>query len=163
MENERKDTIIPLHNVNDRLQVVFGISERSVYRLRSELKRLKQEETARFRRISSASSSSSVTTVLPTPPSPMKHNARRRKVHVTELQKDTIRLTFHLLLEDRVYPTLENLLSTLLAQEDFPVTSKTSLQRELKEMGFKYGQTGQCSDGCNCVSGISSRILQKFE
>ncbi|CAF0989814.1 unnamed protein product [Didymodactylos carnosus] len=52
----------------------------------------------------------------------MKHNARRRKVHVTELQKDTIRLTF------------------TCSQEDFPVTSKTSLQRELKEMDFKYGQ-----------------------
>ncbi|CAF0981833.1 unnamed protein product [Didymodactylos carnosus] len=63
-------------------------------------------------------------------------------VHATELQNDTIRLTFHFLLKVRVYPTLQNLLSTLLAQEpDFPVTSKTSLQRELTEMGFKYGQT----------------------
>ncbi|CAF4492971.1 unnamed protein product, partial [Didymodactylos carnosus] len=88
----------------------------------SELKNLKQEEEETVRPLrrtssTSSSSSSSAITVLPTPSSPMKHNAGRRKVHVTELQKGTIRLTFHLLLKDRVYPTLENLWSTPLAQQ----------------------------------------------
>ncbi|CAF4584900.1 unnamed protein product, partial [Didymodactylos carnosus] len=74
--------------------------------------------------------------------SPKKQNAGRPKIQLTTLEQDTIRLTFHLLLKDKIYPTLENLLSALLAQEpDFPIRSRMSLQRQLKLIGFKYRQT----------------------
>ncbi|CAF4563551.1 unnamed protein product, partial [Didymodactylos carnosus] len=68
--------------------------------------------------------------------------AGRPKIQLTTLEQDTIRLTFHLLLKDKIYPTLENLLSALLAQEpDFPIRSRMSLHRQLKLIGFKYRQT----------------------
>ncbi|CAF4474205.1 unnamed protein product [Didymodactylos carnosus] len=140
VEKEKSGPSIPLNNVNGRLQALLGISERSVYYLKSELKALvkEQEDSTRLRRSSSASSPS----VLPSPSSPKKQNAGRPKIQLTTLEQDTIRLTFHLLLKDKIYPTLENLLSALLAQEpDFPIRSRMSLHRQLKLIGFKYRQT----------------------
>ncbi|CAF1282834.1 unnamed protein product [Didymodactylos carnosus] len=141
---EKEKTVIPLNNVKGRLQAILGISESSIYRLKTEVKETmttEEEESSTLRslrRTSSASSSSSV----PRAVSPKKGRAGRPKVVLSEMQSDTIRLTFHLLLKDRVYPTLENILATLLSQDgDFPIKSKTSLHREMKRLGFKHRQT----------------------
>ncbi|CAF0843890.1 unnamed protein product [Didymodactylos carnosus] len=136
IENENSGPSIPLNNVTGRLEAILGISQRSVYRLKQKMKELKedQEEFTRFTRSSSSSLS-------PTPLSPVSRSGRP-KVQLTMFGQDTIRLTFHLLLKDKMYPTLENLLATLLSQyPDFPIKSKTSLHREMKALSFKYRQT----------------------
>ncbi|CAF1552092.1 unnamed protein product [Didymodactylos carnosus] len=107
----------------------------------NETKTAQQEELNTqhaLRRTSSASSTSSIPRAL----SPLRGRFHRQKIFLTEMQRDTIRLTFHLLLEDKVYPTLKNILSTLLAQDpDFPIKKITRLREEMKRLGFKYGQT----------------------
>ncbi len=136
IEKEKNGSSIPLNNVTDRLVAILGISRRSVFVLKDEMKELKedQEEFVRFTRSSS-------TSLSPTPLLPVKHPGRP-KVQLTNFEQDTIRLTFHLLLKDKVYPTVENLLSTLLSQyPEFPIQSKTSLRREMKVLGFKYRET----------------------
>ncbi|CAF3591532.1 unnamed protein product [Rotaria sp. Silwood2] len=133
VEKEKNGSLIPLNNVTDRLEAMLGVSRRSINRLKHEIKELKkdQEESIRLTRWSSSSLS-------PTPLSPV----GRSKVQLTMFEQDTIRLTFYLLLQDKMYPTLENLVSTLLSQyPDFPIKSKTSLHREMKALGFKYRQT----------------------
>ncbi|CAF1432991.1 unnamed protein product, partial [Didymodactylos carnosus] len=143
---ERAGTIIPLNNVNGRLEAIFGISNKSVKRLKAEMRETlaveKEQQSSQhsLRRTTSASASSSSS--IPRALSPLKHRAGRPKILLTELQRDTIRLTFHLLLKDRVYPTLENILSALPSQDEhFPIKSKAPLHREMKRLGFTYGQT----------------------
>ena len=132
VEKEKNGTLIPLNNVTDRLEAMFGVSGRSVNRFKQELK--EQEESVRR-------SSSSSSSLLPTPLSPVRRSGRP-KVQITMFEQDTIRLIFHQLLKDKIYPTLENLLSTLLSQyPDFPIKSKTSLYRQLKVLGFTYRKT----------------------
>ncbi|CAF3934653.1 unnamed protein product [Rotaria sp. Silwood1] len=136
VEKEKNGSLIPLYNVTDRLEAILGVSRRSVNRLKQELKELKkeQEESVRFTRSSNSLSSL-------TPLSPVGRSGRP-KVQLTMFEQDTIRLIFHQLLQDKVYPTLENLLSTLLNQHpDFPIKSKTSLYRQLKILGFTYRKT----------------------
>ena len=46
---------------------------------------------------------------------------------------------FHLLLTERVYPTLDRMMVRLLVDfPEFPIKSKTVLSKELKQMGFVY-------------------------
>ncbi|CAF4346270.1 unnamed protein product, partial [Rotaria sordida] len=93
-----------------------------------------EEEFVRFTRSSS-------TSLSPTLVPPAKCSGHP-KVQLTNFEQDTIRLTFHLLLKDKMYPTVENLLSTLLSQyPEFPIQSITSLRRERKALGFKYRKT----------------------
>ncbi|CAF4339901.1 unnamed protein product, partial [Rotaria sordida] len=97
------------------------------------MKQLKedQEEFVRF--------SPSSRTSLPLTPVPPAKCLRHSKVQLTNFEQDTIRLTFHLLLKDKMYPTVENLLSTLLSQYlELPIQSITSLRREMEALGFNY-------------------------
>jgi len=136
VEKEKNDPSIPLNNVTDRLQAMLGISRRSVYRLKHEMKELKDEQERFVRSTRSSSSSLSPTALSPT------SRSGRPKVQLTMLEEDTIRLTFHQLLKDKMYPTVENLLLTLLNQNpEFPIKSKTSLRRKMKELGFRYRET----------------------
>ncbi|CAF3865788.1 unnamed protein product [Rotaria sp. Silwood1] len=138
IEKEKNSPSIPLNNVTDRLVAILGISRRSVFVLKSEMKQLKedQEEFVRLTRSSS-------TSLSPTP-LPSAKRSGRPKAQLTNFEKDTIRLTFHLLLKDKMYPTVENLLSTLLSQyPEFPIQSITSLRREMKALGFKYRKTNK--------------------
>jgi hypothetical protein len=45
VESEKSGPVIPLNNVEDRLIKILDISERSVYGLKHELQKLRQEET----------------------------------------------------------------------------------------------------------------------
>ncbi|CAF5100133.1 unnamed protein product, partial [Rotaria sp. Silwood1] len=108
IKKEKDGPSIPLNNVTGRLVAILAISRRSAFVLKNEMKQLKedQEEFVRFTRSSSTSLS-----LTPVPPA--KHSGHP-KVQLTNFEQDTIRLTFHLLLKDKMYPTAENLLSTLL-------------------------------------------------
>ncbi|CAF3293648.1 unnamed protein product, partial [Rotaria sp. Silwood2] len=132
VEKEKYGPSIALNNVTDRLQAILGISERSVYRLKREMKKLKDEQEESVRHTRSSSSSLSPKSLSPV------RRPGRPKVQLTTLEQDTIRLTFHNILKDKTYPTVENLLSTQLSQyPEFPIKSKTSLRREMKILGFK--------------------------
>lgn len=146
VDNEKSGPSIPLFNVNERLQAMLNISDRSISRLKQEMKQLKIEEenAIRTRRTSSASSSSSTTSICITPSSPKKYLAGRPKIELSELEEDTIRLIFHQLLNEKVYPTVSNMLNALLNQDaNFPIQSTTSLRRQMKLIGFKYKQTAK--------------------
>ncbi|CAF0955614.1 unnamed protein product [Rotaria sordida] len=108
IEKEKDDPSIPLNNVTDRLVAILAISRRFTH------------------------SSSTSLSLTPVPPS---KRSGRPKVQLTNFEQDTIRLTFHLLLKDKMYLTVENLLSTLLSQyPEFPIQSITSLRREMKAL-----------------------------
>ncbi|CAF3875576.1 unnamed protein product, partial [Rotaria sp. Silwood1] len=56
----------------------------------------------------------------------------RSAVHLTEEADDEIRFQFHILLEEKIYPTTAILLERLLgAHTDFPVRSQTTLRRHM--------------------------------
>ena len=117
-------------------QLWLEVSRRSVNRFKQELKELKKEHVESIRYIRSSSAS-----FPPTPLSPV-GRSDRPKVQLRMFEQDTIRLIFHQLLQDKMYPTLQNLVSTLLSQYlDFSIRSKTSLYRQLKVLVFTYRQT----------------------
>ena len=116
VDKEKNGPSIPLNNVTDRLQTLLSIFQRSLYRLKHELK---EEQERLVRRTRSSSSS-----LLPIALSPVSRSARP-KVQLTILEEDTIRLMFHQLLKYKVYPTAETLLTTLLDQNSqFPIQSQ---------------------------------------
>ena len=142
--------IISLNNVTDCLQAILGISQRSVYRFKYEMK---EEQERLVRRTRSSSSSLS----------PVSRSGRP-KVQLTILEEDTIRLIFQRLLKDKMYPTVETLLSTLLDQNlQFPIQSKTSLRHKMKELGFKYRETKKNKgfNGFNSFSRATCCLLWK--
>ncbi|CAF0965647.1 unnamed protein product [Didymodactylos carnosus] len=147
VEKEKAGVIIPLNNVNHRLQAILGISDRSIYYLKAEMKQsvaMQEDESGTRRSLRRTVSASSSSSAIPRALSTLSGagGGGRRRITLTETQSDTIRLTFHMLLKDRVYPTLENILSALLAQDEhFPIKSKMSLQREMKRLGFRHQQT----------------------
>jgi hypothetical protein len=66
----------------------------------------------------------------------------RSKINLSDFGKDMIRYEFHLLLAERVYPTLDSMMTRLLADFlDFPIKSRTILSKELKQIGFVYRKT----------------------
>ncbi len=57
----------------------------------------------------------------------------RPKINLSDFEKDMIRHEFHLLLTEQVYPTLNRMMTRLLADfPDFSIKSKTTLSKELK-------------------------------
>ena len=71
VESEKTRPAILLYNVNQRLQSILQISERSIYRLKQEMKKLKAEQDKiRTRCTSSGSSLSPTTNISITPSSP---------------------------------------------------------------------------------------------
>ena len=143
-ENEKSGPAIPLYNVNERLQAMLHISHRSIVRFKQEMKHLKIEEAnaTGTRRTSSRSSSSSSASISVIPSPPKKYLAGRPKIELSEMEQDTIRLIFHQLLNEKVYPNVSNILNALLSQDPhFPIQFKTALRRRMKMIGFKYKQT----------------------
>ena len=68
----------------------------------------------------------------------------RPEVNLSDFGKDMIRYEFHLLLAERVYPALDRIMNRLLADfPDFPIKIKTTLSKELKQMGFVYRKTSK--------------------
>ena len=116
LKKKKNSPSIPLNNVTDRLQAILDISQRSVYRLKHEMKELKEEQVRLVKptRLSSSSLSPIALSSV--------SRSGRPKVQLTLLEEDTIRLIFHQLLKDKVSPTVETLLSTLLDQNpQFPI------------------------------------------
>ena len=97
---------------------MLGISQRPVYRLKHEMKELKEEQERLVRCTRSLSSSLSPIALSPI------SRSDHPKVQLTIPEEDTIRFIFHQLLKDKVYPTVE-----------------TSLRRKMKEIGFKCRET----------------------
>ncbi|CAF1023674.1 unnamed protein product [Rotaria sordida] len=100
------------------------------------MKQLKKDQEAFVRFTHSSSTSLSLT------PVPSAKRSGHPKVQLINFEQDIIRLTFHLLLKDKMYSTVENLLSTLLSlYPEVPIQSITLLRREMKVLGFKYRKT----------------------
>ena len=158
VEKEKHGPSISFNNVTDRLQTMLGISQRSVYWLKYEIKELKEEQE---RLVGCARSSSfSLSLIALSPVS----RSGRPKVQLTILEEDTIRLIFHQLLKYKVYPTVETLLSTLLDQNSqFLIQSKTSLRPKMKELDFKYRETKKSKsfNGFNSFSSATCCLLSK--
>ncbi|CAF1013487.1 unnamed protein product [Didymodactylos carnosus] len=148
---------------------MLGISKGAIYNLKKELHELENshekeenpEEPPRRRTRSettlpprpsaqkrahsrksyaSSSTTASATSLIPTPVSPLKKgHSERSKIILSEYAKDTIRLTVHLMLCQKEYPTVRKFLDRLLSlYEDFPVRSTMTLWRWMKRIGFKY-------------------------
>ncbi|CAF1552657.1 unnamed protein product, partial [Rotaria sordida] len=61
-----------------------------------------------------------------------------------EADDDEIRFQFHLLLTEKIYPTIAILLERLLsAHKDFPVRSETALWRHIHRSDFTYQRTSK--------------------
>jgi hypothetical protein len=57
---------------------------------------------------------------------------------LSEYAKDMIRYHFHLLLQEKIYPTTSRLLSRLHQDfDDFPILSVTTLWREMKKVSIR--------------------------
>ncbi|CAF3782259.1 unnamed protein product [Rotaria socialis] len=109
-----------------------------------KLKVVEKEENIRSSRTSSGSSSLLTTSISITPSSSKESIAGRPKVQLSEFEQDLIRLIFDQLLNEKVYPTVSNMLNALLTQGGkFSTQSKTSLGQQMKIIGFKCKQTAQ--------------------
>ncbi|CAF4716843.1 unnamed protein product, partial [Rotaria sp. Silwood2] len=73
------------------------------------------------------------------------HKIRGRpSIQLSEEAHDEIRFQFHLLLAEKIYPTIAILLERLLsAHKDFPVRSETTLRRHIHRLGFTYQMTSK--------------------
>jgi hypothetical protein len=96
---------------------------------------------------------------IPVLKSPMKKGrVGRRKLSLAELEEDTVRYQFYLLLAAKEYPTSTKLLSKILQEiPHFPVKSKTSLRRRMYRNGFKYKATSKAHIPSDATSFIASR------
>jgi hypothetical protein len=181
VEREKAGIIIPLYKPTARLIEMLGISEASIGRLQKELAEQQQkhnedtkEEPIRPRtRTQSASVStrphrkrrwSSVvfTDSLPTIPPPIrprkKGSSGRPPFVLSEVAEDTIRYHFHLILAEKCYPTIVNLLASIHDEyPDFPIQSKTTLWRHLKRLGFSYKQTNKVPVPLESISFVAQR------
>ena len=121
---------------------MLHISHRSIVRLKQEMKQLKIEEAnaIRTRRTSSTSSSSANISIVPSvPKNILLADVKLNSIKWNRIQPDLIS---DQLLNEQVYLTLSNMLSTLLSQDpNFAIQSKTTLHRQMKLIGFKYKQT----------------------
>ncbi|CAF2967915.1 unnamed protein product [Rotaria sp. Silwood2] len=77
------------------------------------------------------------------PPQKKRHSGHR-KIILSEQGKDLIRVEFHKLIQEKVYPTSEKLLKRLNEQyEDFPIRSASTLRKEIKSIGFIFQRTSK--------------------
>ncbi|CAF4761764.1 unnamed protein product [Rotaria sp. Silwood2] len=68
----------------------------------------------------------------------------RPSIQLSEEADDEIRFQFHLLLAEKIYPTIAILLERLLsAHKDFPVRSETTFRRHIHRLGFTYQMTSK--------------------
>ncbi|CAF3998146.1 unnamed protein product [Rotaria sp. Silwood2] len=99
----------------------------------------------RLHTASAFSSSSKIDPSIPQalPPQKKRHSGHR-KIILSEQGKDLIRVEFHKLIQEKVYPTSEKLLKRLNEQyEDFPIRSASTLRKEMKSIGFIYQRTSK--------------------
>ncbi|CAF1025163.1 unnamed protein product [Rotaria sp. Silwood1] len=71
----------------------------------------------------------------------------RPSIQLSEEADDEIRVQFHLLLAEKIYPTIAILLERLLsAHKDFPVRSETTLRQHIHRLGFTYQMTSKIDE-----------------
>ena len=182
VEAEKNGPLIPMNNSTARITTILGISNGSLSILKKEMKNAhalqeaeKKKEEAKCLRIRSTSES------LPTNISHKKHdvtpwtssyeiNAVRPKaprkipgrssIHLSEEANDEIRFQFHLLLAEKIYPTIDILLERLLAaHSDFPVHSETNLRRHMHRLGFSYKKTSKVKVALDDNSFVAQRAF----
>jgi hypothetical protein len=175
VEAEKSGSLIPLTNTTLRLITMLGISKTSLFCLKGEFEEARQQQqdaqrprrrttsgpttSHRKRKWSEVSSSFDDITNIPVPQPPLKkgHSGRRALV-LSELGEDTIRYHFHLMLAEKLYPTLTHLLARLHADHpDFPVRNETSLWRQLKRLGFSYKSTSKAIIPLDSPSFVAQR------
>jgi hypothetical protein len=170
VENEKSGSTIPLYNVNERLVAMLGISLHSVNNLKHEmLSETVSEEsmdapayTLRSRKrdsLPAATLTSATTTNVawPNPSSPKKTgHSGRSSIRLSEYGEDMIRYQFNLMLAEKIYPTLDRLLSRLLSDyQDFPIHSRNTLAKIMRELGFTYSKTSTATiplDSTFCIA-----------
>ena len=181
VERERDGVIIPVHKTTARLMKMLGIEEASIGRLKKELAEQRQEQkekleeavdcprtrtqsaavpsrSHRKRRWSSVALSNTISTIaFPVPPCKTGNSGRPPFV-LTEMAEDTIRYHFHLILAEKRYPTIINLLSSIHNEHlNFPIQSQTTLWRHMKRLGFSYKQTSKVPIPLDSVSFVAQR------
>ena len=77
---------------------------------------------------------------------------------LTETAEDTIRYHFYLILTEKHYPKIINLLSSVHnAHSNFPIQSQTTLWHHMKRLGFSYKQTSKVPISLTSVSFVAQR------
>jgi transposase len=185
IENEKNGPCIPMNNTTARLTSMLGISESSLFNLKKEMKvaremrEMEEEEEEEGDKRSRLRLSSSQ--ILPTKTPHKKQNvstwsksyemsAIRPKsprnipgpspVYLSEEADDEIRFQFHVLLSEKIYPTLDILLDRLLTcHTDFPVRSRTTLYRHMHRLGFSYKMTNKVKVALDDNSFVAQRAF----
>ena len=99
-----------------------------------------------------------VSTISFTVPLRKTGNPGRPSLVVTETDEDTIRHHFHLLLTEKRYLTITNLLENIhYEHSNFPIQSQTTLWRHVKRLGFPYKQTSKVPIPFDSLSFIVQR------
>jgi transposase len=180
IENEKNGPCIPMNNTTARITSMLGISESSLFNLKKEMKaarelREMEEEEDKCSRLRSSLQ------ILPTKTSHKKQNVStwsksyemsairpkspknipgRSPVYLSEEADDEIRFQFHLLLAEKIYPTLDILLDRLLTcHTDFPVRSRTTLYRHMHRLGFSYKMTNKVKVALDDNSFVAQRAF----
>ena len=178
IENEKNGPCIPMNNTTARITSILGISESSLFnlkkemmaarelreteedkgpRLRSSLQILSKETSHKKQSVSTWSKSYEKNPIRPKSP---KHISGRSPVYLSEEADDEIRFQFHLLLAEKIYPTLDILLDRLQASHtDFPVHSRTSLNRHMHRLGFSYKMTNKIKVALDDISFVAQRAF----
>ena len=181
VERERDGVIIPLHKTTARLIKMLGIEEALIDRLKKELAEQRQEQNEKLEeainrprtRTQSAAvpirshrkrrwSSVALTDIISTIPFPVPPrktgNSGRPPFVLTEMAEDTIRYHFHLILAEKRYPTIINLLSSIHNEHpNFPIQSQTTLWCHMKRLDFSYKQTRKMPIPLDSVSLVAQR------
>jgi len=154
VEAEKTGPKIPLYNTTDRLLAMLGISHASLFRLKQEMQRQREEQEPRSLRSSnrlvtpnshrkrSHSAYTPTSKVLISTPATPKTRGKHTKQALSEEAESEIRYQFSLLLSKRIYPTVSILLEAIhIEHPDFPIASVTSLRRYMHRLGFTYKST----------------------
>ena len=181
VERERDGVIIPLHKTTARLRKMLGIEEASIGRLKKELAEQRQEKkekleeavdrpstrtrstavpsrSHRKRRWSSVALTDSISTIPFPVPARKTGNSGCPPFVLTEMTEDTIRYHFHLILAEKRYPTIINLLSSIHNEHpNLPIQSQTTLWRHMKRLGFSYKQANKVPIPLDSVSFVAQR------
>ncbi|CAF1538966.1 unnamed protein product [Rotaria magnacalcarata] len=143
-----------------------GISEYSLFNLKKKMKTIRESRDAQVRqeeekrlRIQSVSPiqptnishekqsiliSSTTYAVNTIQPKASRKMSGRPSIQLSEEADDEIRFQFHLLLAEKIYPSIAILVERLLsAYKDFPVHSETTLRRHIHRLGFTYQMTSK--------------------
>ncbi|CAF2104471.1 unnamed protein product [Rotaria magnacalcarata] len=156
VESKKEGPVIPLYNTTDRLEAMLGIGKTTVFKLRSEMRVLEEDDkhvgedevVLRRRTVPDVSASP-------------KRSRRKRKLSFEYSDREFTEkegYQFHVLLSEKIYPTTEKLLKRLqLNNPMFPIPSETSLWRSMKRLGFEYKRISKVSTPLDSVSFVAQR------